>query len=96
MNIRGIVFNASIYSIALLPAVLIPAQQLDLHLRHGDYVQATRAAVHNGTPDTSGYVDKFTATRLAESRFKLTKAGRPAGIYRWCNASAPAVKSVKP
>jgi hypothetical protein len=53
-------------------------------------------ALGDGTPDTSGYLDRFTVTRLSDSRFKLTKAGKPAGIYRWCNAFVPAAKSVKP
>lgn len=140
MSIGGMVFNASIKSVGLLFAVLMPAQQLSLHLRHGDYVQEsvackdapfaailswngasfpdphssqcrsrllaqsgnrydisnTCAALGDGTPDRSGYVDRFTITRLSDSRFALTKGGKSIGIYRWCNASVGPVKSVKP
>lgn len=56
----------------------------------------TCAALGDGTPDNSGYVEKFTVTRLSNKRFELTKAAKPAGIYRWCNASVPAAPSEKP
>lgn len=133
MKLRGLLLNVCIGSVGLVAAARIAAQQLRLHLRHGEYVHESipcnnppfaammswngigfsgphsaqcrsRVLTHSGnrydistacaalgddTPDASAYVDTFTVTRLSESRFKLTKAGNPAGTYRWCSALVP-------
>lgn len=56
----------------------------------------TCAALGDGTPDASGYVEKFTVTRLSSKRFELTDVAKPAVTYRWCNAPVRGVPSEKP
>jgi hypothetical protein len=51
-------------------------------------MSTTCAALGNGTPDRSGYVDNFLLTRLSNTRFNVRKdkSPHPETTYRWCSA----------
>ena len=58
--------------------------------RHGNQftMSTTCAALGDGTPDQSGYVDNFLLTRLSNTRFNIRKDNdpHPETTYRWCLA----------
>lgn len=56
--------------------------------RHGDQfsVNTSCAALGDGSPDRSGYVDTISLTRLSSTRFMISKENEPQGKYRWCGA----------
>ena len=49
-------------------------------------MSTTCAALGDGTPDRSGYVDTFLLTRLSNTRFVIQKRTGPGNTYRWCSA----------
>jgi hypothetical protein len=56
------------------------------HQRNWYSVSTTCAALGDGTPDPSGYVEKLSLTRLSNSRFALSKDHETQRTaYRWCS-----------
>jgi len=49
-------------------------------------ISTTCAALGNGAPDNSGYVEELLLTRKSDSRFIISREGQPEGKYRWCRA----------
>ena len=59
-------------------------------------LSTTCAALGDGTPDTSHYVDTFLLTRLSDTRFVIRKETKPENTYRWCGAEGTNYPKEKP
>ena len=49
-------------------------------------VSTTCAALGDGTPNRSGYVEKLSLTRISSTNFLIVNANNTTSHYRWCTA----------